>query len=84
MLRDVQNQYGSNLPTPFFLDFEKPHGFHAYALLSDQGTFTPVSAQGGFHGTPPEKTTFPPEFCSEICTIYVRVIKNHNSAKIFF
>ena len=34
MLRDVQNQYGSNLPTPFFLDFEKPHGFLAYALLS--------------------------------------------------
>ena len=33
MLRDVQNQYGSNLPTPFFLDFEKPHGFLAYALL---------------------------------------------------
>ena len=37
--------------------------------------------RGGFHGTPPEKTTFPPEFCNEICTIYVRAIKNHNSAK---
>ena len=49
--------------------------------LSDQGTFTPVGAQGGFHGTPPEKTTFPPEFCNEICTIYVRDIKNHNSEK---
>ena len=36
---------------------------------------------GGFHGTPPEKTTFPPGFCNEICTIYVRDIKNHNSAK---
>ena len=36
MLRDVQNQYGSNLPTPFFLDFEKPHGFLAYALLNLQ------------------------------------------------
>ena len=23
---------------------------------------------------PPEKTTFPPEFCNEICTIYVRAI----------
>ena len=34
MLRDVQNQYGSNLPTPFFLDFEKPHGFLAYALIT--------------------------------------------------
>ena len=33
MLRDVQNQYGSNLPTPFFLDVEKPHGFLTYALL---------------------------------------------------
>ena len=31
--------------------------------LSDQGTFTPVGA---------EKTTFPPDFCNEICTIYVR------------
>ena len=30
---------------------------------------------------PSEKTTFPPEFCIEICTIYVRDIKNHNSAK---
>ena len=44
--------------------------------LSDQGTFTPVGAQGG-----PEKTTFPPEFWNEICTIYVRAIKNHNSEK---
>ena len=26
--------------------------------------------------TPPEKTTFPPEFCNEICTIYVQAIKN--------
>ena len=33
MLRDVQNQYGSNLSPPFFLDFEKPHGFLAYALF---------------------------------------------------
>ena len=30
---------------------------------------------------PPEKNTFPLEFCNEICTIYVRAIKNHNSAK---
>ena len=30
---------------------------------------------------PLKKTTFPPEFCNEICTIYVRAIKNHNSAK---
>ena len=35
----------------------------------------------GFHGTPLKKTTFPPEFCNEICTIYVWTIKNHNSAK---
>ena len=39
------------------------------------GTFTPVP------WNPPEKTIFPPEFCNEICTIYVRDIKNHNSAK---
>ena len=29
----------------------------------------------------PKKTTFPPEFCNEICTIYVWTIKNHNSEK---
>ena len=27
-------------------------------LLSDQGTFTPVGAQGGFHGTPLRKPFF--------------------------
>ena len=32
-------------------------------------------------GTPLKKTTFPPKFCNEICTIYVWTIKNHNSAK---
>ena len=35
----------------------------------------------GFHGTPLKKTTFPPEFCNEICTIYVWTITNHNSEK---
>ena len=30
---------------------------------------------------PPKKTSFPPEFCNEICTIYVRAIKSHNSEK---
>ena len=45
------------------------------------GTFTPVAAQGGFHGTSLKKTTFPSEFCNEICTIYVRAIKNHKSEK---
>ena len=48
---------------------------------SDQGTFTPIGAQGRFHWTPPKKTTFPPEFCNEMCTIYVWTIKNYNSAK---
>ena len=37
--------------------------------------------RGGSMEPAPEKTTFPPEFCNEICTIYVRDIKNHNSAK---
>ena len=37
----------------------------------------------GFHGTPLKKTTFPSEFCNEICTTYVRAIKNHNSEKKF-
>ena len=52
-------------------------------LKSVQGTFTPVGAQGGggVPWNPPEKTTFPLEFCNEICTIYVQDIKNHNSAK---
>ena len=30
---------------------------------------------------PLKKTSFPPEFCNEICTIYVWTMKNHNSAK---
>ena len=29
----------------------------------------------GFHGTPFKKSTFPPEFCNEICTIYERTQK---------
>ena len=85
-------------PKTPFLKLENIHNFDTYfhplrnVVLklfddkfntSDQGTFTPVGAQGGrFHGTPPPReTTFPPEFCNEICTIYVRDIKNHNSAK---
>ena len=35
----------------------------------------------GVPWNPPKKTTFPPEFCNQICTIYVRTIKNSNSAK---
>ena len=46
--------------------------------LSDQGTFTPVGAQGG-PMEPLKKTTFPREFSNEIGTIYVWTIKNHNS-----
>ena len=49
--------------------------------LCDQSTFTPVGTQGGFMEPPLKKTTFPPEFCNEICTIYVWTIKNHNSEK---
>ena len=48
-----------------------------------QGTFPPVGAQGGSM-EPPKKTNFLPEFCNEICTIYVRTIQNHDSAKLFF
>ena len=40
-----------------------------------------VPKGGGVPWNPPEKTTFPPEFCNEICTIYVRAIKNLNSLK---
>ena len=35
----------------------------------------------GVPWNPPEKTIFPPEFCNAICTIFVRDMKNHNSAK---
>ena len=50
--------------------------------LSDQGTFTPVGAQGGFHIEPPLRKplshrNFAMKF--EICTMYVWTIKNHNS-----
>ena len=37
--------------------------------------------RGGSMEPPTEKTTFPPEFFNDICTIYVWAIKNHNSAK---
>ena len=49
--------------------------------LSDQGTFTHVGAQGGSMEPPIKETSFPPEFCNEICTIYVRTIRNHNSGE---
>ena len=52
------------------------------------GTLTPFGAQGGgggggFRGPPLKKTTFPQEFCNEICTIYMYVctINNHNSGE---
>ena len=35
----------------------------------------------GVPWNPPEKTTFPPEFCNEICTIYVRAIKKSQFCK---
>ena len=54
--------------------------FCTFGSKSDQGTFTPVSAQG-VPLEPPKKITFPPEFCNEICTIYVCTIKNHNSGE---
>ena len=38
----------------------------------------------GFHGIPHKKTIFPPKFWNEICTIYVWIIKNHNSTKKFW
>ena len=51
--------------------------------LSDQGTFTAVGAQGGFHGTPLKNTSpFPHwNFAMPVARIYVWTIKNHNSAK---
>ena len=60
--------------TPLFLDFAKVPCFLRISVPSDQGTFTPVGAQGG-------GGTFPPEFCNKICTIFVRAIKSHNFAK---
>ena len=40
----------------------------------------PLVPKGGSM-EPLKKTTFPPEFCNEICTIYVWTIKNYNSAR---
>ena len=57
------------------------HLMHVYQHLSDQGTFTPIGAQGGGSMKPPEKTTSPPEFCNEICTICVRAIKKSQFCK---
>ena len=36
------------------------------------------------HGTSPKKTTFPPEFCNENCTICVCPIQKHDSGFLFF
>ena len=47
--------------------------------FGNQGTFTPVGAQGEFHGEPPKETNFPPEFCNEICIIY----NNNNNKNTF-
>ena len=44
----------------------------------------PLVRKGVPWNTPLKKTTFPPEFCNEICTIYVWTIKNYNSAKTFW
>ena len=41
----------------------------------------PLVPKGGFHGTPPEKTTFPPEFYNEILHHICTGHKNHNCAK---
>ena len=41
----------------------------------------PLVHNGGFHGTPPEKTTFPPEFCNYLYTIYMYTNHNHISGK---
>ena len=36
--------------------------------LSDQGTFTPVGAQGGFHGTPLRKPLFHRNFAMKFAS----------------
>ena len=46
-------------------------GVHPYVT---KVLLLPLVPKGGSM-EPPEKTTFPPEFCNEICTIYVRDIK---------
>ena len=55
---------------------DRPTGlmFSYYLHLSDHGIFTPVVPKGGFH-RPSKKTTFPQEFCNEICTTYVCTIR---------
>ena len=44
----------------------------------------PLVPKGGSMEPPLKKKCFPLDFCNEICTIYVRAIKNHNSAKKFW
>ena len=39
----------------------------------------PLVHNGGFHGTPPEKTTFPPEFVNYLYTICIYTNHNHIS-----
>ena len=41
----------------------------------------PLVHNGGFHGTPPEKTTFPPEFLNYLYTISIYTNHNHISGK---
>ena len=43
----------------------------------------PLVPKGGSVESP-KKTTFPREFCNEICTIYICTIKNHNCGNYFF
>ena len=73
-----------NVPNTKFSRKTMKHLNHNASTLSDQGSFTPVGAQGGVPWNPPKKTTFPFshfKFCNEICTVYVCTIKNQNSAK---
>ena len=41
----------------------------------------PLVTEGRGSMEPLKKPPFPPEVCTEICTIYVWTIKKHNSAK---
>ena len=41
----------------------------------------PLVHNGGFHGTPPEKTTFPPELFNYLYTICIYTNHNHIPGK---
>ena len=74
LYRDITKDYVTCFYRP-----EQNNEFGAeQCLASNCWDYYLVPKLRGFHA---KKTTFPPEFCNEICTIYVSNIKNHSNEK---